>query len=64
MIVSIRRGPGADLASITFVAVDGRALHATVYGLGPDETVRNREELIRWLTATGIALTDAEGRSL
>ena len=60
MIARIRRA--AELEGLTLFATDGRALHVTAYGFTEDEARRNREELIRWLTASGIPLVDDEGR--
>lgn len=62
MIARIRRA--RELDSVTLFHVDGRALHVVAYGLNPDEARRNREELIGWLTATGIPLDADEGRAL
>ena len=61
VIASVRRGP--ELDTLILFATDGRALHLTAYGFTEDETRRNREELIRWFTASGVALLD-EGRRL
>jgi len=60
VIASVRRG--RELDSLTLFATDGRALHLTAYGFTEDEARRNREELIRWLVASGIPLVDEEGR--
>lgn len=61
MIARVRRGQ--ELDSVTLFHADGRALHVTAYGYGDDEARRNREELLRWLTATGIPLVDDEVRA-
>lgn len=60
MIARVRRA--RELDGVTFFSTDGRALHVTTYGFTEDESRRAREELLRWLTASGIPLDADEGR--
>jgi hypothetical protein len=56
VIASVRRGRERD--ELTVCAIDGRALH--VRGFTEEEARRNREELLRWLVASGIPLVKDE----
>ena len=61
VIAAVRRGCALD--ALTLFAIDGRALHIQAYGFTEDEARRNREELLRWFAASGIAIVeDEEGR--
>jgi hypothetical protein len=61
VIARVRRGETLD--SVTLFHAYGRALHLVSYGYTEDEARRNREELIRWLTDSGIPLVDDEVRA-
>ena len=62
MIRDIRRGRALD--SIEITAHYGDVRHVTVDGFTADERRRHREEMLQWLTGSGIPLVSDEGRRL